>query len=380
MTALLVEYIIFWSPDIKIKNFPVRKTGYSNLWLICQAANLKGKILMKRNRSKILMGVLILFFSLKGLALPTVRNDSIVYVWDFSVSDSSIKEIGTMLTNDFETELINSGLYTVLERRRYNRVLAHQDLEKKIADMSNMPSAAIDSLRANRAEVVIFGEVIEDEKDGLFEVMVTFQSLNGVNLRKASIVLQRSLADNNQARKNAVKNLMKKLHDKEAMASKKQQYDLISGILATYMVRLQDVQTRFQDISRYAFDNQGYFDELNNTIIAYNHSFDTLTANRAKYHIDFIREWNNRRGQELEDIFSNILDDIHITYILKLDKVKLAIAEYQQSKGGKKEKEKMRKDILKSVKETTDDLGREINKMHKEINPFLAHLRVEMSE
>ncbi|GGW37084.1 hypothetical protein [Arenibacter certesii] len=327
-------------------------------------------------------GFLIIALSNKAQAIvpPLNINDSIVYVWDFSVSDVALKPIATMLTNDFETELINSGLYTVLERRRFNRVLAHQNLGKEISDVKKIPIASKDSLEANRAGVVIFGEVKDDIDSGVYEVTVTFQSLNEVILRKGSILIGRGLIRDNQTRKKFMKDLVDLVHAKELLAAKKRQYDLISGVLATYMVRVKDVQNRFQDISRFAFDDKNYFEELGKTIFAYNDVFDTLTANRAKYHLGFIKYWEEPRGQELEAIFKGILDDIHVTYILKLDKVRLAIWEYGESTGGKKEKQKIRNDILKSVKTTTDDLERQIDIMHGKINPFLSHLRVEISE
>ncbi len=307
------------------------------------------------------------------------NNDSIVYVWDFRVSDASIKEIGSMLTDDFETELINSSLYTVLERRHYNRVLSHRNLENRIANIQTLPSASKDSLKANKAGVVIFGEVKDDINSGVYEVTVTFQRLDEIILRKGSILIGRGLIADNQTRKNFMKDLVNRVHEKEHIALKKEQYELISEVLKTYMVRARDVQTRFEDSARFAFDDQNYLEELGITIFAYNDIFEKLTANRAKYHLDFIKHWEEPRGRELETILSGILDNIHITYILRLRQIRLAIAEYGKSTASKKEKKKMRSDILKKTKEMTDDLGRQIDIMHGKINPFLSHLQVEIS-
>ncbi|WP_176801340.1 hypothetical protein [Kriegella aquimaris] len=307
------------------------------------------------------------------------NNDSIVYVWDFSVKDTSLKDIGSMLTDDFETELINSGLYTVLERRHYNRVLSHRNLENRIANIQNLSTASKDSLKANKAGVVIFGEVKDDINSGVYEVTVTFQRLDEIILRKGSILIGRGLIADNQTRKNFMKDLVDHVHEKERGALKKKQYELISEVLKTYMVRARDVQTRFEDSARFAFDDQNYLEELGITIYAYNDIFDTLTANRAKYHLDFIRHWEEPRGRELEAILGGILDNIHITYILRLRQVRLAIAEYGKSNASKKEKKEMRKDILKKIQEITDDLGRQIDIMHGKINPFLSHLQVEIS-
>lgn len=335
---------------------------------------------MKRNRCKILMGVLILCFSLKCLALPTVRNDSIVYVWDFSVSDSSIKEIGTMLTNDFETELINSGLYTVLERRRYNRVLAHQNLEKKIADIQNLPSAAMDTLKANRAGVVIFGEVKDDIESGVYEVSVTFQNLNEIILRKGSVLIGRGLIRDNQTRKKFMRDLVDVVHAKELLAAKKEQYNIVSSILQNYMVRVKDVQRVFHDLVMFAFDDSKSSDELVHIVTDYNTVFNEINNNQTEYIQDFKSGWGIRKGQELEVIFNDILNDIHKTHILKLDKVRTGVLEYQQSTLSKKEKKNKKNDILKNVKETTDDLKRQIDIVDLKTNTFLSQLQTEMNE
>lgn len=307
------------------------------------------------------------------------KNDSIVYVWDFSVSDTSIKKIGVQLTNDFETELINSGLYTVLERRRYNRVLAHQNLEKKIAEIQNLSDASIDSLKAIRAGAVIFGEVKDDIDSGVYEVTVTFQSLNQIILRKGSILIGRGLIADNQTRKNAMKELVNLLHTKEILAAKKEQYESVSKILATYLVRVKDIQKGFQDVAGFALENQLYYEELAQRIFEYNDIFDEIHNNGATIQMDFAKQWKEPRGEELRVLFGNILDDIHKTHILKLDKVRMAIWEFERSTAGKSEKRKMKDEIIKNVKETTDDLERQINIIEPKISTFLSHLRVEMS-
>ncbi len=315
-----------------------------------------------------------------ALAINAADNDSVVYVWDFSVSDPSLKKIGSMLTNDFETELINSDLYTVLERRRFNRVMAQQDLELKIAEIQNLPAVSMDSLKAIRAGVVIFGEVKDDIDSGVYEVTVIFQKLNEVILRKGSILIGRGLIADNQTRKKYMKDLVEQVHAKERMAAKKEQYDLVSKILAAYMLRVKDVQKDFQDIARFALKDPAYFNQLAETIFAYNDVFSDLNDNRAQYQIDFRKEWKEPFGPELEEIFMGILDSIHKTYILKLDKVKMAIWEYSESKASQSEKKKMKDEIISDVRETTDDLKRQLDIMDLKINTFLAQLKDKMSE
>lgn len=335
---------------------------------------------MKYRRLRILIGIFILGVSLKSMAFPLVSNDSIVYVWDFNVSDSSIKEIGTMLTNDFETELINSGLYTVLERRRYNRVLAHQNLEKKIADIQHLSSSSIDSLRANRAGVVIFGEVKDDIDSGVYEVTVTFQNLNEVILRKGSVLIGRGLIRDNQTRKKFMKDLVDVVHEKELLAAKKEQYNIVSNVLQTYMVGVKDVQRVFHDLVRFAFDDKESFDELVHIVTDYNTIFNDINSNQTEYIQDFKGGWSIRKGQELEVVFNDILDDIHKTHILKLDKVRTDVLEYRESTLSKRDKKNKKNGILKNVKETTDDLKRQIDIVDLKTNTFLSQLQTEMNE
>ncbi len=336
---------------------------------------------MKRIFTLLISGLLfVLPVTVAQVSAASSTNDSIVYVWDFSVSDASIKKIGAMLTNDFETELINSGLYTVLERRRYNRVLSHRNLENKIADIQNLPPGSVDSLKAIRAGVVIFGEVKDDIDSGVYEVTVTFQNLNEVILRKGSILIGRGLIADNQTRKKFMKDLVDRVHARELLAAKKEQYDLISKTLATYMVRVKNVQKEFQDIAKFAFDNQSYLEELIQTVIDYNTIFDDLHNNGARYLMDFTKRWRNPRGQELEAIINGIMDDIHKTHILKLDEVRIAIAEYGTSSLSNSEKKNRKKEINQEIKEITGDLKRQIDIMDLKVNTFLSHLRVEMGE
>ncbi|TMM58023.1 hypothetical protein FEE95_00940 [Maribacter algarum] len=334
-------------------------------------------------KKKLKIGVILIFAALPGLIHPIVElnstNDSIVYVWDFSVSDDSIRKIGNQLTNDFETELINSGLYTVLERRRYNRVMAHKNMETEMAEIRSLPLASLDSLRAFQAEVVIFGEVKDDIDSGEYEVIVTFQSLGEVILRKGSILIKRGLIRDNLTRKNAMKKLLDRLHAHELLAAKKEQYDQVSRVLATYMVRVKDVQKEFQDMANFAFDNQNYFNALAEKIEDYNEVFDDVHNNGATYHMNFSKHWNKPRSQELEAILSGILNDIHKTNILKLDKVRIAIGEYGRSTYSNSEKKKMREEILKDIKIITNDLDTQIDIMDLKINTFQSQLKIEMS-
>lgn len=335
---------------------------------------------MKEGYRIILIVLLISYGTARATTYSEILNDSVVYVWDFKVSDASLKEIGNTLTNDFETELIKSGLYTVLERRRYNRVLAHREMENQINEIQKLSESAMDSLRSVKAGAVIFGEVKDDINSGQFEVIVTFQNLNEVILRKGSILISRGLIADNQTRKDAMKELVDILHLDELMAAKRMQYEVVSELVSTYMVRVKDVQKEFKDVGELALKDPAYFEELNNIVLAYNDIFNNLIKSGAKITADFTRHWGQEYGIELSNILSGILNDIHKTHILKLDKVRIEIAKFRESKLSKGEKKKWQDEIKKNVNLTVDDLGRQIDIMDIKINTFLSHLNRDMNK
>lgn len=305
------------------------------------------------------------------------KKDSL-YVWDFSISNPELKRIGEMLTNDFETELIGLGWYTVLERRKYNRVQAHRDMENRISDFNNLSSASKDSLRKIRAGVVIFGEVKDDFESGQYEVTVAFQRLDGEKFRQDFTLIGRGLINDNQTRKDKMRELVRKLHSKEFAEAKRNQFEKVSEKLSTYMVRVKNVQKGFQDIARFAMNNDNYFEELGQTIIDYNLIFDDLHNNGSRYHMDFTRNWDRERGRKLKAILDGIMNDIHKTYVLKLDKVRMDIWEYRTQSMSKNEKKAKKQEIIQGVRSTTDDLKRQIDIMDIEISTFLSHLTTEM--
>lgn len=95
-----------------------------------------------------------------------------VYVWDFKTTDDGIKKFAEKFTDDFETELIKLDKYTVLQRRNHSLVLVHQDMENKISNVKNLSSETVNKLKTIRAEIVVFGELLEDEDSGIYEVIV----------------------------------------------------------------------------------------------------------------------------------------------------------------------------------------------------------------
>lgn len=333
----------------------------------------------------VLLGILLtaLPVGVSGKTQPGIHNDSVVYVWNFSVSDPSIDYIGEAITSDFETELINSGFYTVLERRRYDRVLTHQKMENRVARIENLSQQVKDSLVAINAAAVFFGEIFHDTTAGVYNVTVKLQKLNGEIPKKNDLEIGQADILVPRLRKSKMKELVAMLHASEFIQAKREEYDKISGILATYIVHAKNVHNAFNTIARYALEDQSFFGELNATIIQYNSVFEELKGNYANYHMSFKDHWTRKSSDQLYDIFEDILNKIHDNHIMgRLNVVRNTIIEFRtavvEQKLSKSEISKRKEKLTEDINRITRDLYIEIQSVDKDINSFLKQLKEEM--
>ncbi len=332
--------------------------------------------------------VISLFFisGILGTMAPIIAqpNDKLhVYVWDFSVSNDSLNTFGTSFTNDFESQLVNLEKYVVLERRRYDRIMAHQDMENQISDIRNISSPSKDSLAANRADAVFFGALIFDNGSGEFELSIALQDLEGVKLKQENIVFKKGIIYDNANRKRIVTDLLDKLYAKEVLAEKKEQFELIDKKLSTYRARVDEISKRYGEVIKTLLvepDPTEYVDELKQKIKAYNEIWNDLNDNKGKYLQDFGSHWGNDRLRDFKDIYSNIMNDFHERFIRKLDEVIVEINDYRSDQSSsKKEKKDEQKRIINKTNKMTDDIRTELNnKIKPEISRFLDKLREEI--
>ena len=323
--------------------------------------------------------ILILLVAVPGLAKMGL-NDSIVYVWDFSVHDAKDRDLAAQLTEDFETELIRSDYYMVLERRQYNRIAMHRNMEDNIAAIENLSQEAKDKLIEERADMVIFGELKDDFESGQYEVTVSFQRLSDASIpRKESILISRGMIRDNQSRKNYMSELMDLLHSKELMAVKKDYYTQVSGMLTTYLRQIKDLRMTFHDVVEMAFANPKYFEELNIQILKYNDIFEALD-DFGEAHIDkFIESWGPNTGDELRQIRTDLLDDIHKPYVLKLNDYRKELWDLYENPPKKKYREQQEKEIIANVRNVTNEIQRRINIVEPVIVSFNNKLSKEIN-
>ncbi|MEW4922909.1 hypothetical protein [Algibacter sp. 2305UL17-15] len=320
----------------------------------------------------------VLFVSIQLMGTGQAQN---VYVWDFKTKDPTIKKFAEKFTDDFETELIKLDNYTVLQRRNHNLVLVHRDMENAISNVKNLPAETVDKLKTIRAEIVVFGQLMEDVDSGVFEVTVFFQNLsNGEIPKKESIIIEKALIKSNSHRKQYMKDLITKLHAKEILDAKNEQLGFISKKMDTYMVRVKDVKIAFNDIIDIALKKEEYFKELENIINAYNEIFTDLNDNREKYLLDFQSVFGKAYGKDFEAVYKGILEDIHKKHILKLNDVRKKIWTYRESQLSKKERETIKKEIMRASENSTLGLNVAIDKVEDDMGRLFFNLKEEMKD
>ena len=309
-----------------------------------------------------------------------------VYVWNFKTNVPTIKRFAEKFTDDFETALISLDKYTVLQRRNHNLVLEHRDMENFISNVKNLPAEAMDKLKTIRAEIVVFGQLMEDVDSGIYEVSVFFQNLSSGEIhKKESIIIEKALIRSNSHRKEYMKDLIDKLHAKEILMAKKEiliakneQFTFISKKMNTYMVKVKDVQIAFRDIIDIALKKEEYFKELEGTINDYNEIFIDLNDNGEKYLLDFESIWGKSYGKDLETIYNGIMEDIHKKHILKFNEVRKKIWAYRKSQSNKKEREKLHAEIIKDSKNSSSGLKEEIREIEDQIEDLFFNVKKEM--
>ncbi len=325
-----------------------------------------------------------MLFPLTGILEPMANvnaqgyEPTHVYVWDFGVSHAHLGKYATVYRNDFETELIKLNRFTVLERRRYDRIMAHQDMENNISDIRKLSPNSRDSLKANKADAVFFGELIYHDESGKYQVKVTFQHLNGNILKQGDILIDKAKIDDIELSKVFMRKLLGDLYAGEVLAARKKQYDHVSSLLRSYLASIKDVSIAFGSIADFAFKDEKYYKELEQTVYNYNDLWRNLDSNRGKYLTDFESVWGPPYARRFESIYSEIMDNIHVTEILPLNKVREDIWNYRERALKKKEKERMKKKIMENVDDMVDDLQEETIEIKTRINFFLDDLKREM--
>ncbi|HXU39715.1 MAG TPA: CsgG/HfaB family protein [Blastocatellia bacterium] len=150
----------------------------------------------------VLLGVLVASVNAQA---PKER----VYVWDFVDTHGQQTSLTGRMTLEFEEALTQARCYQIVERRQFDRVLAHIKNEKAIADLNDISKASQGEVRRiTNAQIVVFGKVDDDIASGEFKITVTFQRFDSSKEVK-SIRMRRGRIQDSESRENAMKDLVK---------------------------------------------------------------------------------------------------------------------------------------------------------------------------
>ncbi|MFD1614001.1 hypothetical protein [Gelatiniphilus marinus] len=327
------------------------------------------------------LGIMLFVLTQLVVTVQAQNSKTNVYVWDFKTNQETIKKFAEKFTDDFETELIKLDQYSVLQRRNYNLVLVHRNMENEISNIKNLPAETLNKLTTIKAKMVVFGELIEDSDSGVYEVTVFFQNLNNGEIpKKESIIIEKALIKSNSHRKQYMKNLIHKLHAKEMLEAKNKQFGFISKKMDTYFVRVKDVKTAFDDIISIALEQEEFFKELENTIDNYNEIFIDLNDNKEQYLLDFESVFGKAHGRDLESVYHGILEDIHKKHILKLNMVRKKIWDYRKNQKNKKERERIKKEIIRNSENSTIGLNTAIDKVEDDKDKLFSKIKEDLRE
>ncbi len=186
--------------------------------------------------------IVILFLACHCLVLSAFaqaqsnQDRKTLYVWDFLTSDNKQDSLTKKLTEEFEEALIQARCYQVLERRRYDRVVAHQENEKKIRSYDNFVVQSKADQRAVATNTVVMGTMDDDVASGEVKVTVIFQRLDSTNDDKRSVRIKRGLINDAASREKAMKDLVSEICPSSSITTKKTPPSL-NGIWEQYIAK-----------------------------------------------------------------------------------------------------------------------------------------------
>ena len=124
-----------------------------------------------------------------------------VVVWDFATRDGEKNKTTESLTYEFEEALSQNCTYTVLERRKLDRLQAVIENEKALQDVGQLTATGSTELKRLGAGMVVFGEMFDDVESGEVIVTVTFQDFKGKKILIKSGSIRRGLLRDSASRR-----------------------------------------------------------------------------------------------------------------------------------------------------------------------------------
>lgn len=322
-----------------------------------------------------------------GFAQPAAEESPKlrVYVWEFATQymDKEAKILANLITNDFETEVSQSGLYELIEIRELADLREHRDLQKLIYDIDELTEEEGGHLKNKRAEAVFFGKLIYQETTQQYTLEAKLQHLDGEILKKGNVHPDYLELIGPETRQLQVHELFVQVHKdfyeaqrRNLQQARRKQYKIISEKINLFQVRLEDLGTQFRRLDLSLLSPE-YVQEYQEAIEGYDEMIDDLLEKRITYEMDFNDVWDVESAMQLSEIFKK-LDGFHSSYIHKwLNKRNEEIERVYQERNKQKRK-KLEEEIEREKKEFEELMNDQWPVIKSEVEEFLYILRTRL--
>jgi hypothetical protein len=141
-------------------------------------------------------------------AASTAAPKHNIYVPTFTSTRSMEANLLISLTDDFETRLLETGCYDVLERRELDRVVSELRSERSVSSILDLNIDASRRLQSGGATAVAFGDIDEDQGSGEFVIRVKIETFSAQILWKKAVSLKKGLLSDRESRLAALGRLL----------------------------------------------------------------------------------------------------------------------------------------------------------------------------
>ena len=129
-----------------------------------------------------------------------VLKDKTVYVWNFDAKDAGSNDLAESVTDEFEQALIKSRACIVLQRRHYKKLFDQRQQEQGRKGLEGFDKKLIETFKSRDAELVIFGEVHDDNASGQIKISAYIQDFDTKILASENVYGPRSIKLDPQSR------------------------------------------------------------------------------------------------------------------------------------------------------------------------------------
>ncbi|MCB9264790.1 MAG: hypothetical protein H6558_07190 [Lewinellaceae bacterium] len=328
-------------------------------------------------RRMFLLAGMLSFVTMMAFTQNQEVEQQVVYVWDFSTHNTDMAMVANRLTEEFETEVTNSGFYRLIEVRELSRVREQIELQKLINDVAELSVGQKGQLQQYQAEAVFFGKLIYDTGNQQYIIEAKLQHLDGRILQKKSLIVNHADLLRNEDLRNHMQRLFYLLHEDRYQARMQKQYALASGKLNGYLRHAKDLSTQVRRVER-ILDSPEYLEEYNIYITGYDESIRDIMNNHTQYENDFRDAWGPETGRELSAIFQAIIQDFHTPYVFKsLNNLNEEIVNFWANASAKQQKN-LREKVLKHRDILQKGLDGNLEQLSRSIGHFLNKLEEKL--